>query len=60
VTNSVSTDGRGAVTNSIVGRTGSMCSAVINAQRCEISCQAPEVAHCSQPAHAAEPLCLCK
>ena len=60
VTSSVSTDGQGAVTNSIVGRTGSMCSAVINAQRCEISCQAPEVAHCSQPAHASEPLCLCK
>src|SRR5688500_846987 len=48
VTSSVTTDSSGATTNSMVGRTGSMCSAVHDGQRCEISCQAPQVAQCTK------------
>ncbi len=60
VTSSVTTDGTGAATSSIVGRTGSMCSAVYEGQRCEVSCQAPQVAHCGKAGNAPEPACFCK
>jgi hypothetical protein len=59
VTSSVTTDGTGNTTNSIVGRTGSMCSAVHKGQRCEISCQAPQVAQCAKDENAAGPACFC-
>ncbi len=58
VTSSVG--GTPAITNSIVGRTGSMCSAVLEGKRCEIACQAPEVAHCGNAANGVEPACFCK
>ena len=60
VTSSVITDGTGTITNSMVGGTGSMCSTVYDGQRCEISCQAPQVAQCGKAASAAEPACFCK
>ena len=60
VTSSVTTDGTGATTSSIVGRTGSMCSAAYESQRCEISCQAPQVAQCGKAENAPEPACFCR
>jgi hypothetical protein len=60
VTSSVTTDGTGNITNSIVGRTGSMCSAVHKGQRCEISCQEPQVAQCAKDENAAGPACFCR
>ena len=60
VTSSVTTDSTGNTTNSIVGRTGSMCSAVHKGQRCEISCQAPQVAQCAKDENAAGPACFCR
>ena len=60
VTTSITTDGTGNSTNSIVGRTGSMCSAVHKGQRCEISCQAPQVAQCAKNENAAGPACFCR
>ena len=60
VTSSVTTDSAGATTSSMVGRTGSMCSATYNSQRCEISCQAPQVAQCGKAESASEPACYCK
>jgi hypothetical protein len=60
VTSSVTTESTGAVTRSLVGRTGSMCSAVYDGQRCEISCQAPQVAQCGKAANAGEAACYCK
>ena len=60
VTSSVTTDSTGATTSSMVGRTGSMCSATYNSQRCEISCQAPQVAQCGKAESASEPACYCK
>jgi hypothetical protein len=59
VTSSVTTDGTGATTRSITGRTGSMCSAGQEGQRCEISCQAPQVAQCGNGSNG-EPVCFCK
>jgi hypothetical protein len=59
VTNSVNAN-TGAVTSSIIGRTGSMCSAVVEGTRCEISCQAPQVAQCGKGENAAQPSCICK
>ena len=58
VTSSVTTDSTGATTNSIVGSTGSMCSAVHEGQRCEISCEAPQTAQCAKAA--AGPTCFCR
>lgn len=60
VTSSITVDGAGSTTNSMVGRTGSMCSSVYEGQRCEISCQAPQVAHCGQDQNAAVPACFCR
>ena len=60
VTSSVTTNTTGATTSSIVGSTGSMCSSTYDAQRCEISCQAPQIAQCGKAAHAPEPACFCK
>src|SRR5687768_8853686 len=59
VTNSVNAD-TGVSTSSIVGRTGSMCSAVVEGRRCEITCQAPQVAQCGKGVEAGEPSCACK
>jgi hypothetical protein len=59
VTSTVTTDGTGATTRSIVGSTGSMCSVVSDTQRCEISCQLPQVAQCGS-GNAGEPACFCK
>ena len=60
VTSSVTTDATGATTRSMVGRTGSMCSTVYQGLRCEISCQAPQVAQCGKAENAAEPACFCR
>jgi hypothetical protein len=60
VTSSVTTDQTGVSTSQIVGRTGSMCSATHDGQRCEISCQAPQVAQCGKAENAAAPACLCR
>ncbi len=60
VTSSVDAGGTGAITNSIVGRTGSMCSAVVEGKRCEVSCQTPQVAQCGKALETAEPACICK
>ena len=60
VTSSIVTDSTGASTNSIVGSTGSMCRAAYDGERCEISCQAPQVAQCGKAEHAAAPACFCK
>ena len=60
VTSSVTTNSAGGTTNSISGRTGSMCSTTQNGQRCEISCQPPQVAQCTKEANAAKPACFCK
>jgi hypothetical protein len=59
VTSSTTVDGTGATTRSIVGSTGSMCSIVNDTQRCEISCQLPQVAQCGN-GNAGEPACFCK
>ena len=60
VTSSTTTDSTGVSSSSIVGRTGSMCSTTHAGQRCEISCQAPQVAQCEKDANAAGPTCYCK
>ncbi|HYC47852.1 MAG TPA: hypothetical protein VED01_20465 [Burkholderiales bacterium] len=60
VTSSTTTDGAGATTNSIAGRTGSMCSAVYQGERCEIACQAPQVAQCGKAENASQPSCFCQ
>jgi len=60
VTSSVTTDSTGATTSSMVGRTGSMCSATYQGQRCDISCQAPQAAQCGKAENASEPACYCK
>ena len=58
---SSSADGdTGVTTNSIVGRTGSMCSAVVEGKRCDIACQAPQMAQCGRGEVATEPSCVCK
>ena len=49
-----------AVTHSVVGTTGSTCSTVVEGKRCEIACQAPQVAQCAKSADAGEPSCACK
>ena len=54
------TDGTGATTNSMSGRSGSMCSTVHEGRRCEIWCDAPQVAQCGRPASAGQPACFCK
>src|ERR671912_38036 len=59
VTSSTAVDGTGSTTRSVVGRTGSMCSIVNDTQRCEISCQLPQVAQCGN-GNAGEPACYCK
>jgi hypothetical protein len=58
VTSSVTTDSTGVTTNSITGRTGSMCSATHDGRRCEISCQAPQVAQCTEKPRG--PACFCR
>lgn len=60
VTSSVDAGDTGAITSSIIGRTGSMCSAVYEGRRCEISCRAPEIAQCGKAPDAAEPACRCQ
>src|SRR4051812_31446302 len=60
VTSSVTRDSTGNTTHSLSGRTGSMCSAVHKGQRCEISCQAPQVAQCTKDDNAAGPACICR
>ena len=60
VTSSTTVDNTGMTSHSISGRTGSMCSTVHNGQRCEISCQAPQVAHCGTPAYAGGAACFCR
>ena len=57
---SATTGGTGAVTNSIVGRTGSMCSDVVEGKRCEVACQAPQVAQCGKRVDPGAPSCLCQ
>ena len=51
--------GSTSTSHSISGRTGSMCSTVYAGQRCEISCQAPQVAQCGTPSYAGGPACYC-
>ena len=60
VTSSITTDSTGTTTNSISGSTGSMCSAVNAGTRCEISCQAPQVAQCTKGEYAGAPACYCR
>ena len=60
VTSSTTTDSTGNTSHSIAGRTGSMCSAVHKGQRCEISCQAPQVAQCTKDDNAPGPACVCR
>jgi len=60
VTSSVTVDGMGATISSMVGRTGSTCSSVYEGQRCEISCEAPQLAQCGKARNAAEPACFCQ
>ena len=62
VSNSTTTDvgGTSTTTNSIVGRTGSMCSAIVEGKRCDIQCRAPQVAQCGKSADLSEPSCLCQ
>jgi hypothetical protein len=60
VTSSMTTDSTGTTTSSIVGSTGSMCSAVNEGQRCEISCRAPRVAQCAKGDISGEPACFCR
>ena len=50
----------GVSTNSIVGRTGSMCSTVVAGKRCEIACQAPQMAQCGKGEVETEPSCVCR
>ena len=52
--------GSTSTSHSISGRTGSMCSTVYQGLRCEISCQAPQVAQCGTPAYAGGPACFCQ
>lgn len=59
VTNSVNAD-TGVSTSSIVGTTGSMCSTVVEGKRCEVTCQAPQVAQCGKAGVAGEPSCVCR
>lgn len=61
VTSSVTTDSTGTTSSTISNsRTGSMCSAVNEGMRCEISCQAPQLAQCSKGGYAGEPVCFCR
>lgn len=60
VMSSVGMDDSGTVTNTIVGRTGSLCSAVLESKRCEITCQAPQLAQCGKGAVPGEPSCACR
>ena len=59
VSSSVNAD-TGVNTSSIVGRTGSMCSTVVEGKRCEVTCQAPLLAQCGKSAGGVEPSCVCK
>ena len=52
--------GSTSTSHSISGRTGSMCNTVYQGVRCEISCQAPQVAQCGIPAYAGGPACFCQ
>src|SRR5688572_24405759 len=49
ITSSVNAD-TGVSTSSIIGMTGSMCSTVVEGKRCEVTCQAPQVAQCGKGA----------
>lgn len=61
VTSSVTTDSTGTTSSTISNSsTGSMCSAVNAGMRCEISCQAPQVAQCWKGEYASEPVCYCR
>jgi hypothetical protein len=40
--------------------TGSMCNTVVEGKRCEVTCQAPQVAQCGKGANTGEPSCICK
>ena len=60
VTNAVTVGDAGIIANSIAGRTSSLCSAVIDDKRCEISCRAPQLAQCGKAPDTAEPACMCK
>ena len=59
-TSSSVTSSTGAVTHSIVGTTGSMCSAVGEGRRCEIACQAPQMAQCEKGVEGGGPTCVCR
>ena len=58
VTSSTTIDSTGTTSSSIMGSSGSMCSAVNENTRCEISCQAPQVAQCARGT--AAPICYCQ
>jgi len=60
VTSSTTINGTGTTSHSISGRTGSMCGTTYQGQRCEISCQAPQVAQCGTPAYAGGSACYCQ
>jgi hypothetical protein len=60
VTSSTTTDGTGASTSSMVSRSGSMCSATYAGQRCDVSCQPPQIAQCGKAESTAEPACYCR
>ena len=63
VTSSTTIDSTGGtsstITNTISGSTGGMCSAENNGKRCEISCQAPQVAQCAKGDYSGDPVCYC-
>lgn len=60
VTSSTTIDSSGMTSSTISGATGSMCSTASNGMRCEISCQAPQVAQCWKGGRSGQPACYCQ
>ena len=60
VTSSTTIDSSGMTSSTISGATGSMCSTASNGTRCEISCQAPQVAQCWKGGRSGAPACYCQ
>ena len=61
VTSSTGTGSTSSSTNTTATGDGtSSCSVEHNGRRCEVRCRSPQQAHCSKPAEAVEPACICK
>lgn len=52
--------GSGATISSKTNDTVSSCSAIHNDQRCEVSCNTPQLAQCRKSDVATAPICICK